>query len=105
MPVILQISSHIAVLLSVHSSPASLVICRIKLSYLSVNIGFNLKTVTYTRLLTIFFMPQIIVECCSNTTIKVRSTTRDRLAKLGTKAHTYDMIIVELLDQLEVESQ
>jgi len=50
-------------------------------------------------------MPQIIVECCSNTTIKVRSTTRDRLAKLGTKTHTYDMIIVELLDQLEVESQ
>ena len=55
-------------------------------------------------------MSQTVTTCekfvsCSNTTIKVRSTTRDRLAKLGTKAHTYDMIIVELLDQLEVESQ
>jgi len=55
-------------------------------------------------------MSQTVTPCetypsCSNTTIKVRSTTRDRLAKLGTKAHTYDMIIVDLLDQLEVESQ
>jgi hypothetical protein len=33
-----------------------------------------------------------------DTTIKVRNTTRDRLAKLGTKAHTYDLLIVELLD-------
>ncbi len=41
----------------------------------------------------------------SKTTNKVKKHTRDRLAKLGTKAHTYDMIIVELLDQLEVESQ
>jgi hypothetical protein len=40
-----------------------------------------------------------------DTTIKVKNTTRDRLAKLGTKAHTYDLIIVELLDSLEVESQ
>jgi len=55
-------------------------------------------------LLTISSMSQT-VSVCSDTTIKVRSTTRDRLAKLGTKAHTYDMIIVELLDQLEVESQ
>jgi hypothetical protein len=35
-----------------------------------------------------------------DTTIKVKNTTRDRLAKLGTKAHTYDSIIVELLDEV-----
>jgi len=40
-----------------------------------------------------------------DTTIKVRNTTRDRLAKLGRKDQTYDMIIVDLLDSLEVESQ
>ena len=40
-----------------------------------------------------------------DTTIKVRNTTRDRLAKLGRKDQTYDMIIVDLLDQLKVESQ
>ena len=40
-----------------------------------------------------------------DTTLKVKNSTRDRLAKRGTKAQTYDMIIVELLDQLEVESQ
>jgi hypothetical protein len=55
-------------------------------------------------------MSQTVTTCetfssCSDTTIKVKKQTRDRLAKLGTKAHTYDMIIVELLDQLEVESQ
>ena len=49
-------------------------------------------------------MSQTVTMICSNTPIKVRSTTRDRLAKLGTKAHTYDMIIVELLDQLEVDT-
>jgi hypothetical protein len=48
-------------------------------------------------------MSQTVTMICSNTTIKVRSTTRDRLAKLGTKAHTYHMIIIEMLDQLEVE--
>jgi len=36
-----------------------------------------------------------------DTTIKVRNTTRDRLAKRGTKAHTYDLIIVELLNAVE----
>ncbi len=39
----------------------------------------------------------------SNTTIKVRNTTRDRLAKRGTKAHTFDQIIVELLNAIEEE--
>ncbi|NWJ57452.1 hypothetical protein HX858_06850 [Marine Group I thaumarchaeote] len=39
-----------------------------------------------------------------DTTIKVKNTTRDRLAKLGTKAHTYDLIIVELLDAVEVKN-
>ena len=40
-----------------------------------------------------------------DTTIKVRNTTRDRLAKLGRKDQTYDMIIVELLDAVEVKEQ
>ena len=40
-----------------------------------------------------------------DTTLKVRNTTRDRLAKLGRKDQTYDMIIVDLLDQLKVESK
>jgi len=35
------------------------------------------------------------------TTLKVKNTTRDRLAKRGTKAHTFDLIIVELLDAVE----
>ena len=37
----------------------------------------------------------------THTTIKVKNTTRDRLAKRGTKAHTYDLVIVELLDLVE----
>jgi hypothetical protein len=40
-----------------------------------------------------------------DTTIKVRNTTRDRLAKRGLKTQTYDMIIVELLNELEVKEQ
>ncbi len=40
-----------------------------------------------------------------DTTIKVKNSTRDRLAKRGTKAHTYDMIIVELLDLDEVKNK
>jgi hypothetical protein len=39
----------------------------------------------------------------SNTTLKVKNTTRDRLAKRGTKAHTFDQIIVELLNAIEEE--
>jgi len=51
-------------------------------------------------------MSQTTTQCenykaCFDTTIKVRNTTRDRLAKRGTKAHTYDLIIVELLDAVE----
>jgi len=37
------------------------------------------------------------------TTLKVKNTTRDRLAKRGTKAHTFDLIIVELLNAVEEE--
>ena len=37
----------------------------------------------------------------TQTTIMILNTTRDRLAKRGTKAHTYDLIIVELLDLVE----
>ena len=37
------------------------------------------------------------------TTLKVKNTTRDRLAKRGTKAHTFDQIIVELLNAIEEE--
>ena len=41
----------------------------------------------------------------TGTTLKVRNTTRDRLAKRGTKLHTYDMIIVELLNAVEGMNQ
>ena len=40
-----------------------------------------------------------------DTTLKVKNSTRDRLAKRGTKAQTYDMIIVELLNQVEEKNQ
>ncbi|MBC8503055.1 MAG: hypothetical protein H8D35_08050 [Nitrosopumilus sp.] len=40
-----------------------------------------------------------------DTTIKVKNSTRDRLAKRGTKAHTYDLIIVELLDIAEEQNK
>jgi hypothetical protein len=40
-----------------------------------------------------------------DTTLKVRNTTRDRLARRGIKTQTYDMIIVELLDAVEVKEQ
>ena len=36
-----------------------------------------------------------------DTTIKVKSNTRDRLKKLGNLSYTYDMIIAELLDERE----
>ena len=39
-----------------------------------------------------------------DTTIKVRNTTRDRLTKRRTKAHTYDLIIVELLNAVEEQN-
>ena len=55
-------------------------------------------------LLNIIFMSQTVTMICFNSAIKVRSTTRDRLAKLGTKAHTCDMIMVEILDQLVVDA-
>ena len=40
-----------------------------------------------------------------DTTLKVKNSTSDRLAKRGTKAQTYDMIIVELLNQIEEKNQ
>ncbi|MBT6646088.1 MAG: hypothetical protein HOB51_01010 [Thaumarchaeota archaeon] len=33
-----------------------------------------------------------------DTTIKIKSNTRDRLKQLGNLSYTYDMIIAELLD-------
>jgi len=69
------------------------------LSYLSVNIGILLKTVAYTCYSAYLIMSQ------TGTTLKVKNTTRDRLAKRGTKVQTYDMIIVELLDAVEVKNQ
>jgi len=36
-----------------------------------------------------------------DTTIKVKSNTRDRLKKLGNLSYTYDTIIAELLDMRE----
>ena len=41
----------------------------------------------------------------TTTTLKVKNTTRDRLAKRGTKAHTFDLIIVELLNAVEGKNQ
>ena len=48
-------------------------------------------------------MSQTVTTCeafssCSDTTIKVKKHTRDRLKKLGNLSYTYDMIIAELLD-------
>ena len=36
-----------------------------------------------------------------DTTIKIKSNTRDRLKKLGNLSYTYDTIIAELLDMRE----
>jgi len=69
------------------------------LSYFSVNIGILLKTVAYTCYNGYLIMSQ------NGTTLKVKNTTRDRLAKRGSKLHTYDMIIVELLNAVEVKNQ
>jgi len=69
------------------------------LSYLSVNIGILFKTATYTCYSAYLIMSQ------TGTTLKVKNTTRDRLAKRGSKLHTYDMIIVELLNAVEEKNQ
>ena len=36
-----------------------------------------------------------------DTTIKIKSNTRDRLKQLGNLSYTYDTIIAELLDERE----
>jgi len=46
-------------------------------------------------------MSQTIVKQISDTTIKVKTNTRDRLKNLGNLSYTYDMIIAELLDEYE----
>ena len=50
-------------------------------------------------------MSQTLERQFFHTTLKVRNTTRDRLAKRGLKTQTYDMIIVELLNAVEVKGQ
>ena len=55
-------------------------------------------------------MSQTVTTCeafssCSDTTIKVKKHTRDRLKKLGNLSYTYDMIIAELLDEYEEKNQ
>ena len=45
-------------------------------------------------------MSQTIVNQISDTAIKVKTNTRDRLKNLGNLSYTYDMIIAELLDEL-----
>ncbi len=50
-------------------------------------------------------MSQTLERQFFHTTLKVRNTTRDRLAKRGLKTQTYDMIIVELLNAVEVKEQ
>jgi len=64
--------------------------------------GIPKNTFAYISLPTISFMSQIQIF---DTTIKVKNSTRDRLAKRGTKAHTYDLIIVELLDLVEEKNK
>ena len=49
-----------------------------------------------------FAMSQIQIF---DTTIKIKSNTRDRLKKLGNLSYTYDRIIAELLDQYEEKNQ
>ena len=55
-------------------------------------------------------MSQTVTTCeafssCSDTTIKVKKHTRDRLKKLGNLSYTYDKIIAELLDEYEEKNQ
>tara|TARA_B110000093_G_C12770260_1_gene326264 strand:- start:371 stop:577 length:207 start_codon:yes stop_codon:yes gene_type:complete len=50
-------------------------------------------------------MSQTIVNQISDTTIKVKTNTRDRLKKLGNLSYTYDMIIAELLDEYEEKNK
>jgi hypothetical protein len=46
-------------------------------------------------------MSQTIVNQISDTTIKVKTNTRDRLKNLCNLPYTYDMIIAEFLDEYE----
>ncbi len=57
-------------------------------------------------------MPDTVTACIDypnckviDTTIKIKSNTRDRLKKLGNLSYTYDMIIAELLDEYEEKNQ
>ena len=50
-------------------------------------------------------MSQTLEPQIFDTTIKVKSNTRDRLKKLGTLSYTYDMIIAELLDEYEEKNK
>jgi len=50
-------------------------------------------------------MSQTIVNQISDTTIKVKINTRDRLKNLGNLSYTYDMIIGELLDEYEEKNK
>ena len=50
-------------------------------------------------------MSQTIVNQISDTAIKVKTNTRDRLKKLGNLSYTYDMIIAELLDEYEEKNK
>jgi hypothetical protein len=50
-------------------------------------------------------MSQTIVNQISDTTIKVKTNTRDRLKKLGNLSYTYDVIITELLDEYDEKNK
>jgi hypothetical protein len=44
---------------------------------------------------------QVLQTQIKQTTIKLKSNTRDRLAKHGSKDQTYDDLVNEMLDKLE----
>jgi hypothetical protein len=50
-------------------------------------------------------MSQTIVNQISDTTIKVKTNTRDRLNNLGNLSYTYYMIIAELLDEYDEKNK
>ena len=46
-------------------------------------------------------MEQVLETQIKQTTIKLKSNTRDRLAKHGAKDQTYDDLVNEMLDKIE----
>ena len=62
--------------------------------------GLVKKTVGYIGLFDILSMSELQEIPSKTTTIKLHVTTRQRLAKHGTKDQTYDDLINDLLDKI-----